>query len=856
MARRIAVGDLARSSAARAREALHSIDALVRDPAPAISAGATSLADLARILRAATQRYLRDGCVVRANAIAYSIVISIIPLLTLLVRFATIEREDLSRNIARFLAAYGLTDASQVLAILDEILSRSYAITGVGVLFMLFSAVSLLQHVESSFNHIYRARKQRPIVIRVLLAIAAFTLLPLLSGAMWSGARYLFNEIRPPEYSDILSINGERMIAVSTGEIRVIRDGESATIDLRTRIDARAPMREVYVDLQKLAAGPSWRTLSEPLAPGSRLAESDFFALRRLTGYEQNVYAMSESGIIFYSYDGGRSWNFETLLTAGERAAPLSLLDIRADRFGRLQILANADASTLLLTRDQRGREIPLWTVRKFSHAYQRLTAMAPIPLPPAPAEEQSPDQVVAPPGPPASVLNQAPGPIALLGRGRYLLSLDDGQSWAGPFEAISGGSAAQLSAAATSPRGENWFAARNGAFWIQTADGPIAPDLDLDFGQYVQTIRLREDGVALVAGAGGLLRISFDAGRNWRRFESSWLDKIDLIAAEPLEDGGWLLAGEQSALAQLSPVEESQQVDGRGRPLARCDLRTIVRTSYVRSISIQSGLYLLIFLALLGAFTAIYLFFPNTRVEWRPAVAGAGITATALLLFVILFRTWAANFTAAAYIYGVWAALPLGMIVILASTQIILFGLQTAYVVQHPYLYRSHRDGEAADRETDSLLWNSAILIALVYHKLYREKRPLTDEMALYFFERKHLQLDYARERIREAGLIAYEPSSGEYFPVRPPGEITIALLQRALFADVFQLPDYALDQRLRQSLAALHARMSRLLAAEASKLSVADLVPLLDNIESLGDLQERKSVSDAPINQNGPAT
>ncbi len=659
--------------------------------------------------------------------------------------------------------------------------------------------------------------------------------------------RSLFNEIRPPEYSDVLSLNGQRLVAVSTGEIRIVDVEKKSSIDLRQRVDSRAPMRDIYVDLQKLSAGPAWRTLEEAPAGAGQLTGADFYNLRRIAGRDDSIYAISEGGVLFFSYDRGRTWNFERLHTAGERVTPLELIDLRIDTSGRLQLLTHVESTTALLTRDHREREIPLWAVRKFAHGYMHMTTLSPAAAPLSEVGVDAVDTAEAGDGERERVDGPAatrPAAIALLGRGRYLISYDDGQSWSPPIEALNQGIPVELTAAARSLEGEMWFAARNGAFWIQSAEGPIGPDLDLDFGQYVETIQLREDGVALVAGPGGLLRITQNRGRGWQRFEPSWLESVHLIAAEPLEDGAWLLAGEEGALARLSNLENSARLDDRGLPLISAQLQTIVRASQLGSVIIQGGVYVLLFFGLLLAFSAIYMFFPNTTVEWRAATAGAAITATALLLFVILFRLWAANFTAAAYIYGVWAALPLGMIVILASMQIVLFGLQVSYVVQHPYLYRARTPAQESENESDSLLWNSALLIALVYHTLYRRKKPLTDEMALYFFERKHLQLDYARNRLLDAGLIAYEPANGEYFPVKPPGEITIASLQSALFADMFQLPAFALDSNLRRKLAGLHLRLSRILAEEGGKLSVAELLPLLDKAESMGDLQHGPSV------------
>lgn len=839
----------ARKAAARARRAFEAVQKTTLDPAPAVEASLRGAGRLARVLRAAFARFNADNLTVRANSIAYAIVLSIIPLFTVLIRVANVNREDLSRNLARFLAAYGITDASQILSILDEILARSYAITGVGVLFMLYSATVLLQNLEGSFNYIYRARRERPLVIRFSLYIAAFVILPAVAVGAWSGGRYFINELRPPDFVDAVHAGPDRYwIAATDGTVRRL-DGEKITvIDLRARVDDRAQLREFCFDVETGEAGPAYKLITDPGYAPARLNAGDFFGVRRIAAAGDAVHVLSDTGALFHSYDGGRSWTYEKLCAIDRRIHPLELNDLRIDARGRLQILASADSASLLIYFDP-AAEFPRWNFRNLKERYTRFAEpedRAPPTAETQPEDPETPTNAPAGPAPAdaaaaAAEESAAPPVVFILGRGKYLYSFDDGQSYAGPTAAAYGGQATDLQAAALGPRGELFFAGRGGAFWMDYGSSQIAPELHAEFGQTVRDLRIGADGYGALLGGGGLLRFTFDGGRTWLKPDGALLSENDLYRQAASSDGGALVAGESSALFRIERATISRERDARGRPLASFNYVTLTRAPLIKSALLEVIAYGLIFAALFAIFSLAYIYIPNAHVARRPALIGAGITAAALLGFLILFRTFMGGSSTTAYIYGVWAALPLGMLVILSSTQIILFGLTLAYVLQHPELYLTDRERKHRTRGYDSLLWNSILLLALSYHSLYRKRRPLTDETALRFFEGAHLRVDSARERMVAAGLLAYEATAREYYPVRPAGAVTLSEIQKAILEGALAAPDEALDARLQKGLAAIRPRLRVDAKRSDAELTIADFVPLMEDADSAEDVSEQ---------------
>lgn len=138
---------------------------------------------------------LKEEITIRAAALTYHTLLSLIPLLA--VGFALFEafggleklKEPLKMAIVSNLAV-GRTE--QVGAWIDEFIGNisSGAIAGVGVIVLFYTATGLLQNIEQAFNRIWGIEKQRPFVQRFLTYWGFLTLTPPLMGvAMALGVR-------------------------------------------------------------------------------------------------------------------------------------------------------------------------------------------------------------------------------------------------------------------------------------------------------------------------------------------------------------------------------------------------------------------------------------------------------------------------------------------------------------------------------------------------------------------------------------------------------------------------------------------------------------------------------------------
>ena len=773
---------------------------------------------LYHILRAATEKFLADNCTVRANAIAYAIVVSIIPVFTVLIRFGNFDQADIRSNLAGFLAAYGLTETNELLSIIDQILKNADAIAGVGVIFIIYAATNLLVHLEDSFNFIYRARRARPLIYRFSLYIAALAILPTLVIVATRGASFFLNQIRPPNLNHVLKVDDRYWITASNGilrtttEDRIQKDGgDFSETNLRTVVIQDTRFRDLYVDAESYEKriGDAATIISKEY-PGAPIDTEDFFSLYR-AGYGANtLFVVSRTGVLFYSKDAGRTFDYHKLqFKSGNGSRDPRVDDMHVTEDGRVLILVTVGSRSGLLMRTGDGEDFEDWSYKPFDGIYRRMFSINNI----------SPD-----------AKNIFQNGIYIAGKGRYLYSTD-GARWIGSFEERLGGASVSITSMSADSEGNMHFGGANGAFWKNANGTRTSPSLRAEFDQAVRGVAIDEKGEGLLYGANGLFRYTRDGGRTWLMTKTAALEDVSFLSHTIMSDGSILLTGEEASLIHIANPRLLDRRDENGYQYVDYqNTDVLARFHRIRALLLRFVLGIFLLLTIFALIAPAYALVPYATVDWKSASVGAAITTVALLAFIIIFRVWVGGSTTTGVIYGVWAAVPLGLLVILASTQIILFGLEIAYVIQNPYLYKGAiGQGEGDQEESDSLLWNFLLLISLTYHHLYDRKRPLTNEQALRFFQRDVSRLEYTRDKLVQTGVIGYDSNAGEFFPVRPPSDIKISQLERTIIESALKMPEGAFSGRFSSRVKKLQKGILDQLERAAGDLSIADLLPLL---------------------------
>jgi membrane protein len=142
--------------------------------------------------RAVVRDFQGENISLRAAALTYISVFSLVPLVTVgLVLLKTLHQDEFQRRMRTAIhvaLAPGIREESS--DFLERFLSpaNSIAIGSIGFLALLFSAGSLLRHIEGSVNEVWGIRRQRPIMVRVAIYLGLLLLGPVFLAATFAGS--------------------------------------------------------------------------------------------------------------------------------------------------------------------------------------------------------------------------------------------------------------------------------------------------------------------------------------------------------------------------------------------------------------------------------------------------------------------------------------------------------------------------------------------------------------------------------------------------------------------------------------------------------------------------------------------
>jgi len=96
----------------------------------------------------------------------------------------------------------------------------------------------------------------------------------------------------------------------------------------------------------------------------------------------------------------------------------------------------------------------------------------------------------------------------------------------------------------------------------------------------------------------------------------------------------------------------------------------------------LRGTLWVILYGIVFGIIALAYHYVPISQVGVRASLLGAGVATTLLIGFVIGFQVWVTSFANTDRLYGVWAVIPVGMMLLLVCNQILFFGLELACVI------------------------------------------------------------------------------------------------------------------------------------------------------------------------------
>lgn len=146
-----------------------------------------------RIFVLAIHGFIKDGCSLRASALTYYSLLSIVPVFAM--AFGIAKGFGLENFIQKEIISIAET-ANWPSEIVDRILSFAHSLlgkakgglmAGAGFIFLCWTAISILSRIEESFNHIWGVKKARSIVRKITdyISIVVFTpVLMIIAGSV------------------------------------------------------------------------------------------------------------------------------------------------------------------------------------------------------------------------------------------------------------------------------------------------------------------------------------------------------------------------------------------------------------------------------------------------------------------------------------------------------------------------------------------------------------------------------------------------------------------------------------------------------------------------------------------------
>ncbi len=145
-------------------------------------------------VRFLVRRFVEDRCFDSAATLAYATLFAAVPLAAVI--FGVVSMfpfyEDWVEQLTRFIFENFMPSAADsVSGFLAEAAGNARALSGVGAVTVLVTALLTLSRIEDTFNRIWRVEESRSALSRLLIYWAAITLLPLLAVASFAVSSYV-----------------------------------------------------------------------------------------------------------------------------------------------------------------------------------------------------------------------------------------------------------------------------------------------------------------------------------------------------------------------------------------------------------------------------------------------------------------------------------------------------------------------------------------------------------------------------------------------------------------------------------------------------------------------------------------
>ncbi|MDD3765521.1 MAG: YihY/virulence factor BrkB family protein [Nevskiales bacterium] len=249
---------------------------------------------------------------------------------------------------------------------------------------------------------------------------------------------------------------------------------------------------------------------------------------------------------------------------------------------------------------------------------------------------------------------------------------------------------------------------------------GPQADQLTANIIHFVENIRVG------VLGSLGVALLMYSAVSMIQKVEASFNYIWRIEHARPISQR----LGEYFAVLTLGPVAVFSAL-GITASVLNSELMSRIASIEPFGLLIYMGTRLLPYLLIVGVFTLLYSFMPNTRVRFGAAAAGGLFAGFLWQSASAIFASFVASATNYNAIYSGFAIVIFLLIWLYVGWLILLMGCQLSFYVQHPEHLKPRRTPSVLSSRVTEYL--ALMIMGLVGRRFIRgDEAPTQEELAL----------------------------------------------------------------------------------------------------------------------------
>ena len=239
---------------------------------------------------------------------------------------------------------------------------------------------------------------------------------------------------------------------------------------------------------------------------------------------------------------------------------------------------------------------------------------------------------------------------------------------------------------------------------------------------------------------------------------------------------------------------------------------------------------FLLNFLAPFGfiwiLFLMIYMVLPNTKIPFKPAAIGAAFTSSVWVVFILLFNFYIKFFAKGTLaIYGALAAFPLFLLLIYASTLIILYGAELSYILMHPHLYLDLKNGSKISEKIKIYVYNGISILYQIYKQFEDGKGAVSYNDLLNMNSNIENELEAYLILFKKEGLIL-ETEEDFYIPTNSSKNIILSDLFDVIQNTSLAIPGVSQNDVLKKYLQDIFTKIKNSQNEYLGSISLNDVI------------------------------